>query len=116
MSFTLFRETPVPRTKKDTGDAVVSGDAIQHSELKYSGLGDTIKSGIWDCTAGVFKADYDGITEFCHVLEGGATITTDAGDSYVVEAGDAFVMEAGLRTTWTIESYIKKHFVICAIS
>ncbi|WP_415401758.1 cupin domain-containing protein [Tateyamaria sp. SN3-11] len=115
MSFTLFRDTPVPRVKKDTGNAVVSGDPVQHSELKYAGHGDTIKSGIWDCTAGAFTADYDGITEFCHVLEGGATITTGAGETHKVAAGDAFVMEAGLRTTWTVERYIKKHFVICAV-
>ncbi|WP_299139371.1 cupin domain-containing protein [uncultured Tateyamaria sp.] len=115
MTFTLFRDTAVPRVQKDTGNATLSGDPVQHAELKFAGHNDTIKSGIWDCTAGAFRADYDGITEFCHVLEGGATITTDTGETYEVAQGDAFVMAAGLRTTWTVPHYIKKHFVICAV-
>ncbi|WP_299546640.1 cupin domain-containing protein [uncultured Tateyamaria sp.] len=115
MSVTLFQDTPTPRVKKDIGNAIVSGEPVQHVELKYAGHGDTIKSGIWDCTAGAFTADYDGIVEFCRVLEGGATITTHTGDTFQVTAGDAFVIEAGLRTTWKVESYIKKHFVICSI-
>ncbi|WP_299615981.1 cupin domain-containing protein [uncultured Tateyamaria sp.] len=115
MTFTLFRETPAPRVKKDVGDAVVAGDPVQHSELKYISHCDTIKAGIWECAAGAFTANYDGITEFCHVLEGGASITTDAGETYHVSAGDAFVMEAGLRTTWTVDTYIKKHFMICTV-
>jgi len=116
MSLVLFRNADVPRVKKDLGDAVVSGAPEQHSELKYAGRNDTIKSGVWDCTAGSFLANYDGIVEFCHVLEGAAKITTEAGESFEVSAGDAFVLEEGLRTTWHVDSYIKKHFVICTVS
>lgn len=116
MQFTLFRDTDTQRIKKDIGEAVVSGQPEQHAELKYAGHNDSIKSGIWDCTVGTFRADYDGIVEFCHILEGEATITTEAGDEYTVSAGDAFVIEEGVRTTWTVDAYVKKHFVICTVS
>ncbi len=115
MSLILFRDADVPRVRKDIGDAVVSGAPEQHFELKYAGHDGTIKSGIWSSTAGSFVANYDGIVEFCHVLEGAAKITTDTGGSFEVSAGDAFVLEEGLRTTWHVDSYIKKHFVICAV-
>ncbi len=77
--------------------------------------GDTIKSGIWESTAGVFTAVMQDQVEFCHVLEGAATIRTGDGNSCHVAAGDAFVMESGLQTEWTVEDHIKKHFVICAV-
>ena len=115
MSYSLFRDTPAPRIQKDIGEAVVAGHPVQHAELKFSDQGAAFKSGVWDCTAGTFTANYDGIVEFCHVLEGEATITTGTGETYQVGAGDAFVLDAGLRTTWTVDTYIKKHFVISEV-
>lgn len=115
MSVTLFRDQNAPRIKKDIDDVIVAGAPEQHGQLMYAGHRETIKSGIWECTDGSFTADYDGIVEFCHVLEGGATITTDKGDVCDVSAGDSFVLEAGLRTRWDVDTYIKKHFVICAV-
>jgi uncharacterized cupin superfamily protein len=105
-----------PRVEKDISDAILDGSPQQHSQLMYSGHEDTIKSGIWESTAGVFRADYEGIFEFCHVLEGSAVIKTSDGDVYSVEAGDGFVLDAGLKTEWTVDSYIKKHFLICQTS
>ena len=50
----------------------------------------------------------DDIVEFCHIIEGGATIKTSDGNSHDVQAGDTFVMSAGLETEWTVGEYIKK--------
>ncbi len=114
MNFTMFKDTDVPRVKKDIAADIVSGIPEQHSQLKFAGHGDTIKSGIWESTAGVFNATMTDLIEFCHILEGSATIKTNVG-TFDVKAGDAFVMESGLETEWTVETYIKKHFVICAV-
>lgn len=114
MNFTLFSHTDVPGVKKDISADIVSGAPEQHAQLKFSGTGDTFKSGIWDSTAGVFTATMHNQIEFCHILEGAATIKTPVG-TFEVKAGDAFVMESGLETEWTVGTYIKKHFVICAV-
>jgi uncharacterized cupin superfamily protein len=114
MKFTKFADKDVPRVKKDITADIVSGAPEQHAYLKFSGHGDTIKSGIWESTAGVFTAVMQDQIEFCHILEGGAVIKTDVGTFEVTE-GDAFVMESGLKTEWTVETYVKKHFVICAV-
>lgn len=113
MSLVLFKNSNAARLKKDLGDSVVSGDPEQHVVPVYPADKDGFRAGIWECAAGSFKADYTGITEFCHVLDGGAVITTDAGEVFEVTAGDAFVLVQGMKTTWTVETYIKKHYVIC---
>ena len=115
MKFTLFRDQSPERVEKDIAESIVSGTPRQHAELMFSGQQETIKSGIWESTAGVFTAVMQDQVEFCHILEGGATIRTDEGGEFTVKAGDAFVMESGLKTEWTVDDYIKKHFVICAV-
>ena len=114
MKLTKFSDQNPPRVEKDLTGAIIRGEPRQHSQLMYAGHGDEIKSGIWESTAGVFTATMTDLVEFCHVLEGAATIKTSDGNTYSVSAGDAFVMEAGLETEWTVDTYIKKHFVICA--
>lgn len=114
MKFTLFKDCDTPKIEKEVAPSdIVSGSPRHHSQLHYAGHQDTIKSGVWDCTAGVFRAVMKDQVEFCHILEGGATIKASSGETFVVKAGDAFVMEAGLELEWTVDNYVKKHFVIC---
>ncbi|MBU2891338.1 cupin domain-containing protein [Celeribacter halophilus] len=115
MKFIKFSEMNPPRIEKDLTGSVVAGSPVQHSQMIYDGHGGAIKSGIWESTAGVFTATMTDFVECCHILEGSAAIKASDGNTYTVEAGDAFVMEAGLRTEWTVETYIKKHFVITSI-
>lgn len=115
MSFIKFKDQNPASVEKDIRQDVLEGDPKQLSWMMFNGHHESIRSGIWDSTAGSFKADMDGIVEFCHVLEGSATIKTDDGGSYHVSEGDAFIMTEGLKTEWTVKNYIKKHFVIVAV-
>ena len=76
MKITLFRENAPKKVEKDISGDIVSGTPRHFSELMYAGRNDTLKSGTWESTAGVFRASYHGIVEFCHILEGSAVITT----------------------------------------
>lgn len=114
MEFTLFRTQDAPKLQKDLTGMIVSGTPEQQSQLNYSGHGGVIKAGVWDSTAGVFRATMTDLVEFCHILEGSATIRIGSGECFDVVAGDAFVMDAGLETEWTVATYVKKHFVICS--
>jgi len=113
MTVTLFSDHTPPKNEKDVSADTISGDPRQFVDLMYSGQADTMKSGIWECHAGSFSASYDGIVEFCHILEGSAVITASDGTSWTVRAGDGFVLDEGLQTEWVVETFVKKHFFIC---
>lgn len=115
MTFTLFRDTDSPKVEKDISADIVAGTPRHHAQLMYNGNQETIKSGVWESTAGTFRAVMQDQVEFCHILEGSASIRTDQGDTFEVTAGDAFVMENGLGTEWTVAEHVKKHFVICSV-
>jgi uncharacterized cupin superfamily protein len=115
MTLTLFKNHNAPRVQKDISEQIVEGQPVQHAELKFCGHGDKIKSGIWESTAGVFTADYNGIVEFCHILDGEASIKTADGAVFQVSAGDGFVLDSGLQTQWTVDKFVKKHFMICEL-
>lgn len=115
-NFVLFGAPEVARTVKDDSANLISGKADQgvwlYSDDQQSGS----KFGIWECNAGRFNAKMDGITEFCHILEGEAEITNLSDRSKrIVRTGDSFVMEAGLETEWYVPIYIKKCFAISNI-
>ncbi len=112
-NFTHFGQNDVSATPNTNRDDVVSGDVARNTWVHCVDLQTSSRFGFWDCSAGVFTASYDGISEFCHILEGEAHIKiTDTGDVFTVKAGDSFVMEAGLQTEWTIPTYIRKCFAI----
>lgn len=115
MKFTLFRDSTPPKVEKDIVGDIISGAPRQHSQLMFSGNNETVKSGIWESTAGQFRAVMQDQIEFCHILEGSATIRTEHGETFEVGVGDAFVMESGLQLEWTVDEYVKKHFVICSV-
>ncbi|GAA6206761.1 hypothetical protein NBRC116601_00540 [Cognatishimia sp. WU-CL00825] len=115
MSLILFKDHHAEAVEKDIQQDILAGSPKQFSWLMYDVHKQSIRSGIWDSTAGKFTAVMDGIVEFCYILEGGATIKTGDGNLYDVAEGDAFVMNSGLETEWTVDTYIKKHFVIINI-
>lgn len=82
VKFTLFRKTDVPRVEKDIADDILSGAPRQHSQLLFASDKETIKSGIWESTAGSFRAVMQDQIEFCHIIEGGATIRTEHGETF----------------------------------
>lgn len=115
MNLTKFKDHQVPRVQNDISASIVSGEPVQHAELKFSGHDEKVRAGIWESTAGVFTADYAGIVEFCHILDGSARIKTEDGKIFDVAAGDGFILDSGLKTEWTVDSFVKKHFMICQL-
>ncbi|TPK91496.1 cupin domain-containing protein [Mesorhizobium sp. B2-4-17] len=69
-------------------------------------------AGIWECTPCVWRIDYTGIWEFCHIIEGQCVITPDGGTAVELSPGDAFVCEPGLKGTWRVVSKLLKHFTV----
>ncbi len=116
MNFINFSEQTTDAIDKPfDSNNVKQGNPKQQVWNHFLGDNDRVKSGMWDCTAGVFVGPMNNQIEFCHILEGEARIDTADGQSRTVKAGDAFVMDNGLQPVWHIEKYIKKHYVICAV-
>ena len=68
--------------------------------------------GIWDCQAGSWTIEAHPNNELCVIIEGGANIVDGDGESFDVKTGDAFVLRQGLKTTWTVDNYVKKIYTV----
>lgn len=115
MQFVNFAELDTEPFKKEFQDDIIDGTPEQNVWSHFVGAKGTVKSGMWDSTAGVFRGPMTDQIEFCHILEGEARIETEDGASRIVRAGDAFVMDNGLQPVWYVESYIRKHYVIVSV-
>ncbi len=115
-SFTNFSDCNTKEIVNDNTDFVISGMPKHTSWPHFSTSDGNVRSGVWQSTAGVFHGPMNNQIEFCHILEGEARIQTEDGKEYTVRAGDAFVMDNGLQPVWHVQEYVKKHFVIVAVT
>jgi len=111
-TFTHFSQNRVSPVEKDISDSAISGNPVHTLWLHFTGANDTFRSGIWQSTAGVFNGPMNNQIEFCHILEGSATIVINGDTKLEVKAGDSFVMDNGLQPVWHVEDKVKKSFVI----
>ena len=112
-TFIRFGDPITDRIEKDVTNDIVEGTPHQGVWLYSNDTQTGSRFGEWECHAGKFRAKMDGLTEFCHILEGEAHITNLAdGTVHTVRAGDSFVMEEGFDTEWHVPKYIKKCFAI----
>ncbi len=107
-------QSPAP-VHQDTTSVAISGTPEHMAWVHFKGAGDKVRAGVWESTAGVFRGPQNGQIEYCHILEGEATIRTNDGTEVTVSAGDGFVMDNGLQPVWTVPSYVKKQWVIVSV-
>lgn len=69
-------------------------------------------SGVWEATAGAFRANVVGYTEFCHILGGSCRVVDPDGTSHHFQAGDSFVLPDGFTGHWEVDDKVKKVFFI----
>jgi uncharacterized cupin superfamily protein len=50
--------------------------------------------------------------EFCHLLEGRVTLTSEEGKRWQFNAGDAWVIPAGFKGTWESVEPARKRYAI----
>lgn len=115
-TLTKFADHEPPAVRQDTCANRISGNPEQTVWVHYKGADETVRAGIWESTAGVFRGPQNDQIEYCYILEGAATIRTQDGQEHAVQAGDGFVMDNGLQTVWTVDTYIKKQWVIVSVA
>ena len=92
-------------------DQISEGTPIARIWINSQSADLKVTQGVWDCTAGTFSWDYTW-DEFLMVLEGEATITSDAGGATTLRAGDLAHLPIGLKVSWHVPTYVKKTFVL----
>ncbi|TAL83140.1 MAG: DUF861 domain-containing protein [Candidimonas sp.] len=70
------------------------------------------KAGIWESTAGSWKVEISGYTEFCVLTEGSVVVVDENQTEYFLEAGDSLVMQDGFRGVWKVADRVKKYYFI----
>jgi hypothetical protein len=90
---------------------LISGEHHTKTWNHYTGEHERLYCGIWESSPGKIAIDYQE-WEFCHVIEGAAVLTNDAGRSWTLRAGDAFIIPPGFKGTWETVERVRKHYVI----
>ena len=84
-------------------DMVLSGAPHTRVGNHYSDPGGQFFAGTWASTVGKWRVRYTE-HEFCHLLEGRVTLTSDDGREWRFGPGDAWVIPAGFSGAWeTVE-------------
>lgn len=71
-----------------------------------------LKAGTWDCSAGSWEGPASAVDEVFTVIEGSVTVGCGSGALYHLKAGDSLYIPRGAKTTWKVDHYVKKCFVI----
>ena len=90
----------------------ISGDTTYKTLESFSSPNEQQSSGVWEATAGSFRANVVGYTEFCHILEGHCRVVDPDGTVHRFCAGDSFVLPDGFTGHWEVDSKVKKVFFI----
>lgn len=108
----LFRDTKALIEACDPApDRLISGRPKAETVNVFENGNGKVFSGVWRATKGSWRVSYDE-TEYCHITQGRARLTDDAGKVVEVQSGDGFVIEAGFSGVWEVLEDIEKHYVI----
>lgn len=89
----------------------IEGDPQQSVWQQYADPSGKFFTGIWHSEIGKWRINYTE-EEYCHILEGISTITSQDGDSITVTAGARFVIPRGFAGTWEVVEPTRKIYVI----
>lgn len=73
-----------------------------------------IRTGIWECTPGTYRAIKGDSFEFCYILSGRLQLTEDGGETREFAAGDSFVMKPGFYGNWQTLETVRKIWVVAS--
>ncbi len=108
----LQQITTVPEDLEDWGPLKeATGPEMLTSGRELWSDGDQ-SAGIWRCTAGPSRWNFETVAEFIHVLEGSMTVTADGDQPVKAAAGDLVVFPRGWTGTWEIHETLTKAYVI----
>ena len=102
---------PAPVHERPDPAKLIEGSHATTTWNAFEGEHGRLWCGIWAAEPGTVAIDYTE-WEFCHIIEGAAVLTNEAGRSWTMRAGDTFVIPPGFRGTWQTLEPVRKHYVI----
>lgn len=101
----------------DTGAPSPKGKATAGQPLEtvanlWTSPDGRVDIGLWTCTPGAFRADFDEDAELCHILSGTVTLTDAGGTACAAAGGDMVAMPLGWHGTWTVHSDLRKIYIV----
>lgn len=81
----------------------------------YGAKASHVDLGFWQCSPGSFKTARTGVNEVILVLEGRATLVSEAGERVDHQAGDMVLIPDGWSGVWEIHEHFKKHYITISV-
>jgi uncharacterized cupin superfamily protein len=91
----------------------IGGSAIGARERASWRNGEgTIETGVWECDAGRFRAEFDAYGELFTVVSGEVVCTPDGGAPFTLHPGDSVTFPRGWTGEWDVRSPLRKVYAI----
>ena len=104
-----FRDAVDAEEAAPAGETILTGAPRTRVSNHYEDEGGEFFVGTWASTPGKWRVSYSE-HEFCHLLEGRVTLTSDNGREWRFGPGDTWVIPAGFSGTWeTVEAARKRY-------
>jgi uncharacterized cupin superfamily protein len=68
----------------------------------------SVETGVWECDAGRFRAEFAAYGELFHVVGGEVECTGDDGSRFTLRPGDAMTFPRGWTGEWHVRSPLRK--------
>ncbi|WP_293867456.1 cupin domain-containing protein [uncultured Alsobacter sp.] len=101
-----------PKISKALPERLVAGDPTFRTWAQDSSRDGTVRTGVWEATAGETISIKGETFEFCHILDGILQLTEDGGEPVTYRKGDSFVMKPGFRGVWKTIETVRKIYVV----
>ena len=107
MANTYIDSNQIPRTK-----APGAGEFSEVLNNQLAGAKNVVATVHWLNRGDRLNAGAPNFHHLVYLMEGEATITSDAGGATTLRAGDLAHLPIGLKTSWHVPTYVKKMFVL----
>ena len=108
----VFEKSPVVEEAVGAEGAGTPTEAKTSVAKYFAHPSGNMTVGTWDCQAGSWTSESHPNNELCVIIEGEVNIVDGEGNSHDLKAGDAFVLRQGMKSTWTVDKYVKKIFSV----
>jgi uncharacterized cupin superfamily protein len=93
-------------------EGLLEGDPQEREHLYLTTPDGSYTVGVWEAQPYAERMDGYVGNEFCTVLRGRLTLTSDDGTSQAFGEGDSFVMEAGWSGEYRVDEPLLKYFAL----
>ena len=92
--------------------AIDGGTIGSREQATWRSEDGSIETGVWECDAGRFRAEFDAYGELIHVVSGEVECSGDDGSRFTLRPGDAMTFPRGWTGEWDVRAPLRKVYAI----